>query len=114
MKITTKLKRKKAQDRMGWKNEFILEGGEEMVKSLQKLFNRMSEENIIPKEWENMDIETIYKNKGSRIEVTNRRGLFFNKYSEQSLRKSNHDKDRRNNYDINIPKWRENGKIHER
>lgn len=76
-KITTKLKRKKAKDSRGWNNEMIIEGGEEMVKSITTMCNRIAEENVIPREWEDMVVKTIYKNKGSRMEVGNRRGLFL-------------------------------------
>ena len=45
------MKNKKAADRLGWKAEWIKEGGEEMVKSLYILFNRIKIENQIPKQW---------------------------------------------------------------
>ena len=41
--------KKKAADRLHWKAEWIKEEGEEMVKSLHILFNRIRTENQIPK-----------------------------------------------------------------
>ena len=57
-----KLKNKKAADKSGWKNEMIKEGGEEMERSLMKIFNKTMDELEIPKEWENMIVKSIYKN----------------------------------------------------
>ena len=48
-KAIRKMKNKKAADRLGWKAEWIKEGGKEMVKSLYILFNRIKTENKIPK-----------------------------------------------------------------
>ena len=71
------LKRKKAEDRSGWKNKMVLEGGEEMDKSLTKICNKVMEEGQIPTEWEKMKVKSIFKNKGSIQEVKNRRGIFL-------------------------------------
>ena len=35
------LKRRKCKDGSGWNNEVILNGGEEMIKSLKKIFNEI-------------------------------------------------------------------------
>ena len=45
------MKNKKAAGRLGWKAEWIKEGGEEMVKSLYILFNRIKTESQITKKW---------------------------------------------------------------
>ena len=42
------MKTKKAAGRLGWKAEWIKEGGEEIIKSLCILFNRIKTENQIP------------------------------------------------------------------
>lgn len=39
MKRIKKLKRKKAPDVDGWKNEMILDGGEDMVEAITMMFN---------------------------------------------------------------------------
>ena len=71
------LKRRKAADCQGWKNEMIIHGGREMERSIKKMFNRILQENRVPKEWESMKIKSIYKNRGSRMQLKNRRGLFM-------------------------------------
>ena len=40
-KAIAKLKNKRASDRLGWRAEWLNEGGEEIVKSLSILFNRI-------------------------------------------------------------------------
>ena len=52
---------KKAADRLGWKAEWIKEGGEEMVNSLCILFNRIKTENQIPIQWQLTTVERIHK-----------------------------------------------------
>ena len=42
------MKNKTAVDRLGWKAKWIKKGGEEIVKSLCILFNRIKTENQIP------------------------------------------------------------------
>ena len=43
-KAIGKLKNKRASDRLGWKAEWLKEGGEEIVKSLSILFNRTTKD----------------------------------------------------------------------
>ena len=43
-KAIAKLKNKTASDRLGWRTEWLKEGGEEIVKSLSILFNRIERE----------------------------------------------------------------------
>ena len=40
-KAIAKLKNKRASDRLGWRAEWLKEGGEEIVESLSILFNRI-------------------------------------------------------------------------
>ena len=75
-KIIKTLKKKKAGDQSGWRNEMIIEGGEEMKKCLTKLFNQILQEQRIPVQWEQMSIKTIHK-KGSKLEMSNKRGIFL-------------------------------------
>ena len=70
------LKRKKAADRQGWKSEWVLEGGPEMISSLQILFSRIQEERQMPDQWNKMTIRTIHK-KGSKKDLKNQRGIFL-------------------------------------
>jgi len=53
------LKRGKAKDNEGWSNEMVIEGKEEMVKSLE-IFNMIMKEGEIPRQWQNVKIKSIY------------------------------------------------------
>ena len=77
------MKNKKVADRLGWKDEWIKDGGEEMVKSLYILFNSIKTESQIPKQWQLTTVKNIYK--GGVIEniQENQRGIFLvNKISK--------------------------------
>eukprot|EP00794_Sanderia_malayensis_P020626 gene20626-22661_t len=81
-----KMKLKKAGDEEGWKNELIKWGGPEMTKSIHKMFNKIISEGP-PKQWSKMTIKSIYKNKGSKSEVGNRRGIFLTSVMSKLLEK---------------------------
>ena len=51
------LKKKKSKDGSGWNNEVIMNGGEEMVKSLHKIFNKMEKERVVPEQWNQVIIK---------------------------------------------------------
>ena len=55
------MKNKKAADRLGWKAEWIKEGGKEMVKIYIYIFNRIKTENQIPKQWQLTTVKSIRK-----------------------------------------------------
>ena len=55
------MKNKKAADRSIWKVEWIKEGGEEMMKSLSILFNRIKTENKIPIQWQLTTVKNTHK-----------------------------------------------------
>ncbi len=58
-----KLKRRKAGDSEGCRNEMIIEG-EEMVKSVWLLFREILSKMEIPNQWEEVKVKSIYKNNG--------------------------------------------------
>ena len=71
------MKKRKAGDKLGWKAEWLIEGGDEMIKSLEILYNRIEQEKIIPKQWLQLIIKSVDK-KGSGEELSkNQRGLFL-------------------------------------
>ena len=70
------LKKKKSKDGSGWNNEVIMNGGEEMVKSLHKIFNKMEKERVVPEQWNQVIIKAISK-PGSVLLMDNKRGLFI-------------------------------------
>ena len=47
-----------------------------MYKSLTKLFNLIKTEVVIPDFFELMSVTSLYKNKGSRNDLSNDRGIF--------------------------------------
>ena len=56
------MKNKKVADRLGWKAEWIKEGGQEIVNSSCILFNRIKTENQIPIQWQLTTVKSIHKN----------------------------------------------------
>ena len=66
-KAIAKLKNKRASDRLRWRAEQLKKGGEEIVKSLSILFNRIEREQRTLIQWRQTAIKSIYKggNKGN-------------------------------------------------
>ena len=60
-KAIAKLKNKRASDRLGWRAEWLKEGGEEIVKSLSILFNRIEREQKTLMQWRQTTIKSIHK-----------------------------------------------------
>ena len=75
-KIIKKLKKRKASDKQGWRNEYAIYGGVEMTRSLTKIAQIASDQLECPKEWDDMTIKSVHK-KGSKMLLTNKRGLFI-------------------------------------
>ena len=76
-KAIRRMKNKKAADRLGWKAEWIKEGGEEMVKSLYIFFNRIKTENQIPKQWQLTTMKSIHKGGVKENIQQSERGIFL-------------------------------------
>ena len=97
LKSTIKqLKRKKVGDTQMFKNDMFQWGGRDLIESIKKVFNKIMEEQDIPESWNSMIIKTIYKKKGDRAEMKNRRGLFvtniISKLFEKVLANRNRDR----------------------
>ena len=76
-KAISTMEKRKAGDKVGWKAEWLIEGGDEMIKSLEILYNRIEQEKIIPKQWKRFIIKSVDK-KGSGEKLSkNQRGLFL-------------------------------------
>ena len=90
------MKNKKAADILGWKTEWIKERGEEMVKSLYILYNRIKTENQIPKQWQLMTVKSIHKGGVKENIQENQRGIFLmnavSKIYESALKIQNENK----------------------
>ena len=78
LKVTSKLKTKKAADPMGLVFEIFQPevSGSDLFLSLLELCNRVKEECEIPKFLELTNISSIYKKKGSKLDLNNDRGVF--------------------------------------
>ena len=57
--------------------ELFKYGGEALEKLLLEMVNEIKESAEIPEQWNNVDISTIYKNKGKMKELKNQRGIFL-------------------------------------
>ena len=76
-KAIAKLKNKRASDRLGWRAEWLKEGGEEIVKSLSILFNRIEREQRTLMQWRQTTIKSIYKG-GNKANISeSQRGIFL-------------------------------------
>ena len=51
------MKKRKAGDKIGWKAEWLIEGGDKMIKSREVLHNRIEQEKIIPRQWQQVIIK---------------------------------------------------------
>ena len=77
-KTLNSLKNNKARDPSGLINELFKDGvaGPDLVKAVTIMINRIKEEQKIVPLTQLANIATIYKNKGSRLDLVNDRGIF--------------------------------------
>ena len=73
------LKNNKSMDPNGMINEVFKEEyiGNDLKRALLMMFNKIKTEHMIPSFMSNQNITTIYKNKGSRLDLDNDRGIFI-------------------------------------
>ena len=76
-KVRKNLKKGKSPGRDNLPAEVFIEGGTKMQKSTLKLLNRIKGVNEIPQQWTEVQISTMYKNKGKRKQLVNQRGIFL-------------------------------------
>ena len=78
MKVLKSLKTKKTMDPVGLINELFKPpvAGRDVINSLLILSNKVRDEIEIPEFLELTDISSIYKNKGSKNDLNNDRGIF--------------------------------------
>ena len=77
-KVLKNLKKNKASDPHGLINELfhINAIGDDLKESLFLLYKRMKEDLIIPEVMEFVNITSIYKGKGLKNDLNNKRGMF--------------------------------------
>ena len=77
-KVLSKMSRNKSRDPLGYVNELFLPGvcGPDLVKAITMLANSCKNQTYTPNFLKLTNITTIYKNKGSRFDLINDRGIF--------------------------------------
>ena len=71
------MKNKRASDRLGWRTEWLKEGGEAIVKSVSILFNRIEREQQTLIQWRKTAMKNIY-NGGNKANISeSQRGTFL-------------------------------------
>ena len=75
--IIKELRRGKTPGYDGINAELLLEAGVGVLEPLLAIFNVIRVSKVIPEQWNNVLISLIYKNKGSKKELVNYRGIFL-------------------------------------
>ena len=75
-KILKKLKTNKACDPSGLINEVFKVAGQDLKLAMVSLANQVKNQHEIPEILQLCDITSIYKNKGSKFDLDNERGIF--------------------------------------
>ena len=75
--VIAELRRGKTPGYDGINAELLLEAGEGILLPLVHIFNAIRVSKNIPEQWNNVLISLIYKNKGSKKELVNYRGIFL-------------------------------------
>ena len=60
------LKNKHTSDSQGWSSNMLKNSGSDVVQGLNIMLNEIDNQMIIPKEWTEIIIKSVYKNKGKR------------------------------------------------
>ena len=77
IEIIEKLARKKAPGLDGITTELLKAAGTGLLQALVDVFNYMKNNNVVPHQWEEVVVTTIYKGKGKKKELVNYRGIFL-------------------------------------
>ena len=72
-----RLKSKMTTDVQEWSNSILKHSGSDIINSLKIILNEIEQQHVIPREWQELIVKSIYKNKGKRNDMENRRGLFI-------------------------------------
>ena len=78
-RVIKSLKNNQTRDPLGMLNELFKPGvmGKDLKKAVLQLMNGVKLEMVLPTMMELSNITTLYKNKGSRFEMNNERGIFI-------------------------------------
>ena len=75
--IIKNLATKKAPGADGITTELLKAAGTGLRQGLLDIFNYMKQNTVVPQQWENVVVVTLYKGKGKRKELINYRGIFL-------------------------------------
>ena len=67
----------KCYDPAGLKNDIFKSGGDSLLNSITKMLTCVLKEKQPPEQWEEVNIQTPYKGKGSKKILNNYRGIFL-------------------------------------
>ena len=76
-KAISTTRKKKAEDKLGQKAEWLIERGNEIIKRLEVKYNRTEQENIVPKQWQKVIIKSLNKKGNSEELRKNQRSLSY-------------------------------------
>ena len=62
-----KLKNELTTDIQGWSNNILKNSGTDVRNSLKIIVNEIEQQHTIPREWQELIVKSIYKNKGKKM-----------------------------------------------
>ena len=71
------LKKGKSPGRDGLPPDIFIHGGEKLQQLVMNMLNFIKQNKGVPKQWSQVQITTIYKNKGKKKQLVNQRGIFL-------------------------------------
>ena len=74
--VINKLKKRKSRDPNGYSNEIIQSGGRDVLCAITKLMNNIKKQQQYPQSLQACNITSLFKNKGSRKDFNQYRGIF--------------------------------------
>ena len=88
-KVKNHLKRGKATGRDNLPAEVFMECGQKLEESIIEIFNLIKADNEMPHQWTQVQVSTMYKNKGSKKRLVNQRGIFLKQIMSKMYEKLN-------------------------
>ena len=74
--VIKNLKKKKSRDPLGFSNELIQNGGNDLHAAIVKMMNNIKKQQVVPQCLKPCNITSLFKNKGSRKDLNQYRGIF--------------------------------------
>ena len=86
-KIANSLSKNKAPGPDGLPAEIFIYAGPELIAAIASIFDGIIKSGTIPTQWNKVHIKTLYKNKGSKKDLENYRGVFLTQTSSKLFEK---------------------------